>query len=42
MVIHTGALAYHTDIRTTILHGILHGTLHYIHIHTGEVPGMDI
>jgi hypothetical protein len=41
-VIPTGVLAFHTDIRTITLHGILHGTLPGTVIHTGEGQGMDI
>jgi hypothetical protein len=45
-VIRTGALAFHMDIRTITLHGILRGilpgTLPGIVIHTGGDPGMHI
>jgi hypothetical protein len=41
-VIRTGALAFHMDIRTITLHGILRGILPGIVIHTGGDPGMHI
>jgi hypothetical protein len=41
-VIRTGALAFHMDIRTITLHGILRGILPGIVIHTGVDPGMHI